>query len=203
MVAGPAGQPQPVPGGLAALALVAGDALSHGTAVPGSDLGTLPFVQAGPAGGTGGSGLLVRPDQQADHGSGPDLAVGAGFVQAFQVAQPAGAAPGMHGVSEVLIAGVAVPHRQRRGLGSGRQTALRPAAGIPGTSHRDQHIHGVIKPPRRIGWRTSGPVPAQPRLRPGPGIATLLGGSDSPGGIPGICSFLVSMVRFSVRLLGV
>lgn len=31
----------------------------------------------------------------------------------------------------------------------------------------------------------------------------LLGGSDSPGGIPEICSFLVSMARFSNRLLGV
>lgn len=74
---------------------------------------------------------------------------------------------------------------------------------MPGTSHHDQHIHVVIKPPRRAGRRTSGPLPAQPHLGPGPGLATLLSGSDSLSGIPEICSFPVSMVRFSTRLLGV
>ncbi len=42
-----------------------------------------------------------------------------------------------------------------------------------------------------------------PGFRPDQERDVLLGGSDSLGGILEICSFLVSMARFSIRLLGV
>jgi hypothetical protein len=51
VVAEPAGQPQPVAGGLAALSLVAGDAFGDGAAVPGADLGQLFLAEPGLAGG--------------------------------------------------------------------------------------------------------------------------------------------------------
>jgi len=70
----------------------------------------------------------------------------------------------------------------------------------------------VIKPTRRNFPAMAGPrtsyiedelSESAPSRTRGQERDVLLGGSDSPGGILEICSFLMSMARFSDRLLGV
>ena len=106
-----AGQPQPVAGGLAALALVVGDAFGYGAAVPGADLGQFSVIEVLTAGGAGCGGGGIGVNQQVGHGPCPDLPVRVEGVEVPQVTQVVRAAPGVQRVSQVLIAGVAVPAR--------------------------------------------------------------------------------------------
>ena len=88
---------------------------------------------------------LFAPDQEVGHGPCPYLAVGIEFIQALEVAQPVGAAPGVHRVAEVVIAGVAVTHNGALVAGqhaAGVDVLRGPAAGVHGGEELGAgHVH--------------------------------------------------------------
>ncbi len=66
-------------------------------------------VQGSLAGEAGGRGGVADLDQQAGHPGRPFLLIRLEVVKAFQVAEQAGPAPGVQGISQVPVSGVSVP----------------------------------------------------------------------------------------------